>query len=112
MSFAIARQPVFDSEGEIFGYEVYLRRTDNLESYPQDIPYNKATFIVAELIGELGVKRISEGKKIFVNVTLDSEEEQYSLRSSSTPQSIWIFWKGLPSWSSGLRALTRVSLQG
>jgi len=72
MSFAIARQPVFDSEGEIFGYEVYLRRTDNLESYPQDIPYNKATFIVAELIGELGVKRISEGKKIFVNVTLDS----------------------------------------
>ncbi len=72
MSFAIARQPVFDSEGEIFGYEVYLRRVDNLESYPQDIPYNKATFIVAELIGELGVKRVSEGKKIFVNVTLDS----------------------------------------
>ncbi len=72
MSFAIARQPVFDSEGEVFGYEIYLRRVDNLENYPRDIPYNKATFIVAELIGELGVKRISEGKKILINVTLDS----------------------------------------
>ncbi len=72
MSFAIARQPVFNSEGEVYGYEVYLRRSDNLESYPEDVPYNKATFIIAELIAELGVKRISEGRKIFVNVTLDS----------------------------------------
>ena len=72
MSFAIARQPVFDREGEVFGYEVYLRRVDNLDRYPEDISYNKATFIIAELIAELGINRISEGKRILVNVTLDS----------------------------------------
>ncbi len=72
MSFAIARQPVFNREGEVFGYEVYLRRVSNLSRYPEDISYNKATFIVAELIAELGIKRVSEGKKIFINVTLDS----------------------------------------
>ncbi len=72
MSFAIARQPVFDKEGEVFGYEVYLRRTDDLEKYPEDVPYNKATFIIAELIAELGIKRVSDGKSIFINVTLDS----------------------------------------
>ncbi len=72
MSFVIARQPVFDREGSLFGYEVYLRRTNDLSRYPEDVSYNKATFIVAELIGEIGVDRISEGKKIFMNVTLDS----------------------------------------
>ena len=72
MSFVIARQPVFDREGSLFGYEVYLRRTNDLSRYPEDVSYNKATFIVAELISEIGVDRISEGKKIFRNVTLDS----------------------------------------
>lgn len=72
MSFAIARQPIFDTEGNLYGYEVYLRRSTDLDKYPEDIPYNKATFIVAELTAELGVNRVSEGKKIFVNVTLDS----------------------------------------
>jgi len=72
MSFAIARQPVFDREGEVFGYEVYLRRSDNLEAYPEDVPHNKATFIVVELVAELGVNRVSGGKRIFVNVNLDS----------------------------------------
>jgi EAL and modified HD-GYP domain-containing signal transduction protein len=72
MSFVIARQPVFDREGSLFGYEVYLRRSDSLDRYPEDVSYNKATFIVAELIGEIGVERLSEGKKIFMNVTLDS----------------------------------------
>lgn len=72
MSFAIARQPVFDREGEVFGYEVYLRRSDNLEAYPEDVPYNKATFIVVEILAELGVNRVSGGKRIFMNVNSDS----------------------------------------
>ncbi len=72
MSFVIARQPVFDREGKVYGYEVFLRRAGDLEHYPEDVSYNKATFIVAELIGEIGVERLSEGKKVFMNVTLDS----------------------------------------
>ncbi len=72
MNFAIARQPIYDLEKNIYGYEVYLRRADDLTKYPSDVPYNKATFIVAELIAELGINRVSEGKYIFMNVTLDS----------------------------------------
>ncbi len=72
MSFVIAKQPIFDREGSLFGYEVYLRRSDSLDRYPEDVSYNKATFIVAELIGEIGIDRISAGKPIFMNVTLDS----------------------------------------
>ncbi|MDQ7082849.1 MAG: hypothetical protein Q9N34_07805 [Aquificota bacterium] len=76
MSFVIARQPVFDREGALYGYEVYLRRSDDLDRYPEDVSYNKATFIVAELIGEIGIDRISEGRPVFMNVTLRLDPEQ------------------------------------
>ena len=72
MSFVIARQAIYDGEGNLFGYEVYLRRSEDLTKYPEDVPFNKATFIVAELIAEIGLERVGEGKKVFMNVTLDS----------------------------------------
>ena len=72
MSFVIARQRVYDAEGEIYGYEVFLRRKGQEDRYPTEVSYNKATFIVAELIAELGIQRVSDGKNIFMNVTLDS----------------------------------------
>lgn len=72
MSFAIARQPVFDREGNVFAYEVYLRESGNLYVYPTRVPYNKATFIVTEIIAELGVSKVSDGKRILMNVSLDS----------------------------------------
>ncbi len=72
MGFAIARQAIFDREGKAFGYEIYLRKTNDLEKYPQDIPFNKATFIVSELLVEIGVERVGEGKRVFMNVALDS----------------------------------------
>jgi EAL and modified HD-GYP domain-containing signal transduction protein len=72
MSFVIARQAIFDQQGEVFGYEVYLRKSEDLDHYPEDVPFNKATFIVAELIAEIGMKRVADGKKVFMNVTLDS----------------------------------------
>ncbi len=72
MSFVIARQAIYDGEGNLFGYEVYLRRSEDLTKYPEDVPFNKATFIVAELIAEIGLDRVGGGKKVFMNVTLDS----------------------------------------
>ncbi len=72
MGFAIARQAIFDREGKAFGYEIYLRKTDDLEKYPKDIPFNKATFIVSELLVEIGVEKVGEGKRVFMNVALDS----------------------------------------
>ncbi len=72
MSFVIARQAIYNSQGEVEGYEVYLRKSEDLDHYPEDVPFNKATFIVAELIAEIGIQRVGDGKSIFMNVTLDS----------------------------------------
>ena len=72
MSFVIARQAIYDGEGNLFGYEVYLRRSEDLTKYPEDVPFNKATFIVAELIAEIGLERVGDGKRVFMNVTIDS----------------------------------------
>ncbi len=72
MSFVIARQAIFDQNQEVIGYEVYLRKSEDLDHYPEDVPFNKATFIVAELIAEIGMQKVAEGKKVFMNVTLDS----------------------------------------
>ncbi len=72
MSFAIAKQPIFDKDKNVVGYEVYLRHYEDLSRYPENLPYNKATYIVSDLIAELGIQRISEGKRIYINMSLDS----------------------------------------
>ncbi len=72
MSFVIARQPIYDKEGEIFAYEVYLRRKGDLNRYPSDVPFNKATYILAEILSEFGLEKAGSGKRVFMNVSLDS----------------------------------------
>ncbi len=72
MGFIIARQPIFNKDGEIFAYEVYLRKSSNLNKYPPDIPFNKATYILAEILSEFGIDRAGNGKKVIMNVSLDS----------------------------------------
>lgn len=72
MSFLIAKQPIFDREGRRVAFEVFLRKKDNFYEYPKEVPYSRATYIVIELILEQSIERIGEGKKIMINVSLDS----------------------------------------
>ncbi len=72
MSFVIAKQPVFDKKGHLVAFEVYLRKKGNLKEYPKEVPYNRATFIIVEIISEHGLERVGEGKKIILNVSADS----------------------------------------
>ncbi|SHK37398.1 EAL and HDOD domain-containing protein [Thermocrinis minervae] len=72
MSFLIAKQPVFDKKGSVVAFEVYLRKKENINEYPKEVPYNRATFIIVELLFEYGFARIGEGKKVIINVALDS----------------------------------------
>jgi EAL and modified HD-GYP domain-containing signal transduction protein len=72
MSFLIAKQPIFDKEGNRVAFEVYLRKKENLLEYPKDVPFNRATYIITEIILEQGIKRIGEGKRVLINVSLDS----------------------------------------
>ena len=72
MSFLIAKQPIFDREGRRVAFEVFLRKKGEFYEYPKEVPYSRATYIIIEIILEQGIDRIGEGKKIMINVSLDS----------------------------------------
>lgn len=72
MSFLIAKQPIFNKEGRRFAFEVFLRKRDNMYEYPKEVPYSRATYIVIEIILEQGIERVGEGKRVMINVSLDS----------------------------------------
>jgi EAL and modified HD-GYP domain-containing signal transduction protein len=72
MSFLIAKQPIFDKEGRIVAYEVYLRKKDNMLEYPKEVPYNRSAYIIVEILTEHGIDRVGEGKKVMLNVSVDS----------------------------------------
>ncbi len=72
MSFLIAKQPIFNKEGKRVAFEVFLRKKENMYEYPKEVPYSRATYIVVEMLLEQGIDRIGEGKKVMINVSLDS----------------------------------------
>jgi EAL and modified HD-GYP domain-containing signal transduction protein len=72
MSFLIAKQPIFDKEGRIIAYEVYLRKKGNILEYPKEVPYNRSAYIVVEILTEHGIDRVGEGKKVMLNVSVDT----------------------------------------
>ncbi len=72
MSFLIAKQPIFDREGRVVAYEVYLRKKENMSEYPKEVPYNRSAYIVVEILTEHGINRVGEGKKVMLNVSVDA----------------------------------------
>ncbi|GAB6065502.1 HDOD domain-containing protein [Aquifex pyrophilus] len=72
MSFAIARQPIYDREGNLFAYEVYLRKSDEPDKYPSEVPFSRATYIITNILLEHGFDKVSGGKKLVINVSFES----------------------------------------
>ena len=72
MSFLIAKQPIFDKEGRIIAYEVYLRKKGNILEYPKEVPYNRSAYIIVEILTEHGIDRVGEGNKVMLNVSVDA----------------------------------------
>lgn len=72
MSFLIAKQPIFNKEGRIVAYEVYLRKKDNMLEYPKEVPYNRSAYIILQILTEHGIDRVGEGKKVMLNVSVDA----------------------------------------
>ncbi|AHE96768.1 hypothetical protein THERU_02335 [Thermocrinis ruber] len=72
MSFLIAKQPIFDKEGRIVAYEVYLRKKGNTLEYPKEVPYNRSAYIIVEILAEHGIDRVGEGKRVMLNVSVDA----------------------------------------
>jgi EAL and modified HD-GYP domain-containing signal transduction protein len=72
MSFLIAKQPIFDKEGRIVAYEVYLRKRGNVLEYPKEVPYNRSAYIILQILTEHGIDRVGEGKRVMLNVSIDA----------------------------------------
>jgi Predicted signal transduction protein containing EAL and modified HD-GYP domains len=72
MSFLIAKQPIFDKEGRIVAYEVYLRKKGNALEYPKEVPYNRSAYIILQILAEHGIDKVGEGKRVMLNVSVDA----------------------------------------
>ncbi len=72
MSFLIAKQPIFNREGKRVVFEVFLRKRERMYEYPKEVPYSRATYIIIDIILELGMDKVGEGEKVMINVSLDS----------------------------------------
>ena len=72
MSYVVARQPIYDREGNIVAYEVFLRRKDKLDEYPKEVEFSKAAYLVTDFVVGIGVEKIAKGKKVVINFALES----------------------------------------
>ncbi len=72
MSYAIARQPIYDRNGNVVAYEVFLRRKDKPEEYPREVEFSKAAYLITDIITEIGFERVAQGKKLAINFALET----------------------------------------
>ncbi|MFP4105347.1 MAG: EAL and HDOD domain-containing protein [Phycisphaerae bacterium] len=69
MEAFVARQPIFDREGDVFGYELLFRNgLDNF--FPADMDADQATLdVIAGSFLVIGLDDLTEGRRGFINFT-------------------------------------------
>ncbi len=68
MNIFLARQPIFDQRDRTVGYEL-LYRTGEENRFP-DVEGNRATLMILQnIFCNMGIKEVSGGKQVFINVT-------------------------------------------
>jgi EAL and modified HD-GYP domain-containing signal transduction protein len=65
--YVLFRQPIYDAEGNVVFYEALLKDIKT-KKYPAETDPLKATSISVNLLMELGLEKLTQGKKIFINV--------------------------------------------
>ncbi len=66
----IARQPIFNKEMDIYGYELLYRSYFNASSFGEANPTNATATILSDLF-ETGIDQIVDGTKAFINFDYD-----------------------------------------
>lgn len=70
MNLFVARQPIFDTHGVVYGYELLFR--DGLNAgFPKVDPDAATSQIIAESPALIGLESMTGGRKAFVNITRD-----------------------------------------
>ena len=67
MSLFVARQPIFDAENVIHGYELLYRRTAQAEQAEPGDPEQMSSDVIIRGFLEIGMKALTGGKPAFVN---------------------------------------------
>lgn len=67
----IARQPIFDSNKKVYGYELLFRNNEQFNFFNKDFSSTIATATVIDSLFEEGIESIVDGKNAFVNFDYD-----------------------------------------
>ncbi len=72
MKTYMARQPIFNAQEKIFGYELLYRDKTGKSGYTPDKDGNEATkTVLADAVTTFGLKTLTNGKTAFINFTKD-----------------------------------------
>ncbi|EDP76620.1 HDOD domain-containing protein [Hydrogenivirga sp. 128-5-R1-1] len=71
MDFSVRRRAILDTAGNLFAYEFYLEPLSTSE-LPEDILENKVAVITIRTLAEYGLKRVGEGKRVFIKMPIDT----------------------------------------
>ena len=70
MDVFVARQPIFDEQQDVYGYELLYRAS--FENKYSAVDGDKATLdVIRNMVICFGTERISAGRRVFVNFTRD-----------------------------------------
>ena len=72
----LARQPIFDAAGNVFGYELLFR--SSLENFFRGAQSDLASASIADNLFLFGLDRLTQGRRAFVNCTRDGLVRGYT----------------------------------
>ena len=67
METFVARQPIFDRRGDVYGYELLYRSAMDQTAFPGGDSTTVTTEVVAETLFSIGVEKVLCGKRAFLN---------------------------------------------
>ncbi|MBY0121307.1 EAL and HDOD domain-containing protein [Bacillus sp. S/N-304-OC-R1] len=69
MEVFVARQPIFNANEEVFGYELLYRRNMEMNEFPEIDGDQATTELIVNSFLNIGIDRLSNGKPCFINFT-------------------------------------------
>ncbi len=65
----IARQPILDARGQVYGYELLFRATREATAFSE--PGHASARLISDVVTGPGFDALSDGKRVFINLSAD-----------------------------------------
>jgi c-di-GMP phosphodiesterase len=65
----VARQPILDARGQVYGYELLFRATAEATTFSE--PGHASARLISDVVTGPGFDALSDGKRVFVNLSAD-----------------------------------------